>query len=203
MKHASMLSTMLSILVLCCWSAAMAELRSEPQPLPFPPTIEAPQDIAYPGTLTLHIATDLAHRIFLVHETIPVVASGPMTLLNPQWIPGAHGGVEMTREMLRLNWYVGTLYPAGYFSRRIKVDASVTLPAEWRFGTALDVATSGGNTTKFKTVSIETPLDLLIKQGDTYRTVRIDYRGGLHYPTLERIKATPALLDNIIAKRKS
>ena len=34
-------------------------------------------------------ATDVAHRIFRVHETIPVVA-GPVTLLYPQWIPGNH-----------------------------------------------------------------------------------------------------------------
>ena len=32
------------------------------------------------------------------------------------------------------------LYPAGYFSRRIPVEASVTLPEGWQFGTALETA---------------------------------------------------------------
>ncbi|MGA0587990.1 M61 family metallopeptidase [Dyella sp. KRB-257] len=49
------------------------------------------QDTPYvPGTLKIHVdATDVAHRVFRVHETIPAVA-GPLTLLYPQWIPGNH-----------------------------------------------------------------------------------------------------------------
>ena len=34
--------------------------------------VPAPQDVAYPGTLKISVdATDLAHRIFRVHEVIP------------------------------------------------------------------------------------------------------------------------------------
>jgi predicted metalloprotease with PDZ domain len=39
------------------------------------------------------------------------------------------------------------------------------------------------------------PLDLLVKEGDNYRTLRIDYRGGLRYPRLERIADAPERLD--------
>ena len=39
------------------------------------------------------------------------------------------------------------------------------------------------------------PLDLLVKDGDSYRSLRIDYRGGLRYPRLERIAETPERLD--------
>src|SRR6202162_6682833 len=43
------------------------------------------------GTLKINVdATDVAHRIFSVHESIPA-APGPLTLLYPQWIPGTHG----------------------------------------------------------------------------------------------------------------
>ncbi|HEY9028183.1 MAG TPA: peptidase M61, partial [Burkholderiaceae bacterium] len=38
------------------------------------------------------------------------------------------------------------------------------------------------------------PIELLVKDGDRYRLVRIDYRGGLRYPALERIPGTPDLL---------
>ena len=49
-----------------------------------------PQDVAYPGTVALHVdASDTAQGIFRVHETIPVQA-GELTLLYPQWIPGDH-----------------------------------------------------------------------------------------------------------------
>ncbi|MCE9686761.1 peptidase M61 [Shewanella sp. AS16] len=58
--------------------------------LPARAEIAAPQDQAYAGTLSLKVdATDLSHRIFQVHEDIPVTP-GPLTLLYPQWIPGHH-----------------------------------------------------------------------------------------------------------------
>ncbi len=55
--------------------------------------VPAPQDTPYPGTIALHVdASDTAQGIVRVHETIPVTA-GAMTLLYPQWIPGAHSPV--------------------------------------------------------------------------------------------------------------
>jgi predicted metalloprotease with PDZ domain len=52
--------------------------------------VAAPQDVPYQGTLKINVdATDLAHRIFRVRETIPAQA-GPLTLLYPQWLPGNH-----------------------------------------------------------------------------------------------------------------
>jgi predicted metalloprotease with PDZ domain len=45
-------------------------------------------------------------------------------------------------------------------------------------------------------------VELLIKDGSRYRMVKIDYRGGLRYPRLERVAGTPARLDDILAARK-
>jgi predicted metalloprotease with PDZ domain len=45
------------------------------------------------------------------------------------------------------------------------------------------------------------PIELLVKNGDRYRTVKIDYRGGLRYPHLERDESKAALLDQILAPR--
>lgn len=45
------------------------------------------------------------------------------------------------------------------------------------------------------------PIELLVRAGDRYRTVRIDYHGGLRYPHLERDTAMPARLDDILAPR--
>ena len=56
-----------------------------------PPPIPSPQNVPYTaGTIKIDVdGTDVAHRIFRVHETIPV-AAGALTLLYPQWIPGNH-----------------------------------------------------------------------------------------------------------------
>ena len=40
-----------------------------------------------------------------------------------------------------------------------------------------------------------------MKNGERFRTIRIDYHDGLRYPRLERNAATPARLDDILAPR--
>lgn len=58
---------------------------------PMSQEVPAPQNAPYAaGTLKIDVdATDLAHRVFRVHEQIPA-AAGPLTLLYPQWLPGNH-----------------------------------------------------------------------------------------------------------------
>ncbi|RDZ26660.1 M61 family metallopeptidase [Lysobacter silvisoli] len=46
-----------------------------------------------------------------------------------------------------------------------------------------------------------TPIELIVKQGDAVRSVRIDYREGLKYPSLERIPGTPDRLSKILAPK--
>jgi len=52
--------------------------------------VPVPQNVPYPGTLTLKVdLTDLDRRVFTVRESIPV-KPGPLTLLYPEWLPGNH-----------------------------------------------------------------------------------------------------------------
>jgi predicted metalloprotease with PDZ domain len=46
-----------------------------------------------------------------------------------------------------------------------------------------------------------TPIELLVRSGEQFKTVRIDYHGGLRFPHLEQIPGAPALLDDILAPR--
>ena len=46
------------------------------------------------------------------------------------------------------------------------------------------------------------PVELLIRRGKAYKTVAIDYKGGLRYPRLEKIAGKPAYLDDILAEKK-
>jgi predicted metalloprotease with PDZ domain len=45
------------------------------------------------------------------------------------------------------------------------------------------------------------PIRLLLKNGDQYRTIALDYHGGLRYPHLERVRGTPDRLGAILAPR--
>ena len=48
----------------------------------------------------------------------------------------------------------------------------------------------------------KTPIELLLKYQDEYKTVPVDYHGGLQYPHLLRVKGTPDYLDQIIAAKQ-
>jgi predicted metalloprotease with PDZ domain len=48
------------------------------------------------------------------------------------------------------------------------------------------------------TVKSTEPIELLIKDGDFYKTHRIEYHGGSRYPHLERNEGRPDLLSAII-----
>lgn len=47
-----------------------------------------------------------------------------------------------------------------------------------------------------------TPIELLVKDNDQYRTVHVDYHDGLRYPHLERAGTGAASLDAILEPRK-
>ncbi len=46
------------------------------------------------------------------------------------------------------------------------------------------------------------PVELLVKSGDRYRSVKLTYQGGLRYPRLEPIAGAPTRLDDIYTARK-
>jgi predicted metalloprotease with PDZ domain len=47
----------------------------------------------------------------------------------------------------------------------------------------------------------KTPIKLLMKRGDIYRTIDLPYYGGLRYPVLEKIGTGPSGLDALLAPR--
>ncbi len=77
----------------------------------------------------------------------------------------AVGDMESSREILMIEWNELVLYPAGYYTRRIPVAASLTLPPEWQFGTALETASANGAQTSFRTVPLETLVDSPVYAG--------------------------------------
>lgn len=191
--------------------------------------IPAPQARDYPGTIDIHVdATDVQHRIFSVHETVPVKSGHTVYLQYPEWIPGHHrpsgpidqmaglvihdadgnriawkrdpynvyafrvevpddvseldvafkflaaqdrseGPIRMTPEMVNLSWEKVSLYPAGYNADQIETHPSVTLPQGWQLGTALETASTDGNTTTFKNIDYLNLIDSPIFAGEHFK----------------------------------
>jgi len=112
-RSISSLTVFLAAMSLAVAPAIDAQTSAGPRPAPLPPPIVAPADTPYPGTISLLVdATNVNARIFNVHETIPVKA-GKMTLLYPEWLPGAHSpanpvanfaGLVLTASGNRVDW---------------------------------------------------------------------------------------------------
>jgi predicted metalloprotease with PDZ domain len=92
-------------------------------------------------------------------------------------IESAQGPIMMTQEMLRLNWYIAALYPAGHYARKINFDVSVKLPPGWDYATALETASKSGDTVRFKAASWETVIDSPLFAGKHMRKFDLDPGG--------------------------
>jgi predicted metalloprotease with PDZ domain len=233
--------------------ALAARVQPLPQPAAPTPPIAAPRDVPYPGLLKLSVdATDLDRRIFRVRETIPVARPGPITLLFPMWLPGAHsprgelnklagltvtangkrvewvrdpvevaafhievpagaqalelefqylsptngdqGRIVVTPEMMNVQWNNMALYPAGYFTRQIQIEASIRLPDGWDYATGLETASKSGDLVTFKPISFDNLVDSPMFAGRWFKKIDLD-PGGRSRVTLDLMADDPSLLE--------
>jgi predicted metalloprotease with PDZ domain len=86
----------------------------------------------------------------------------------------SHGRITSTPDLLGLQWDTVVLYPAGHAARGITVQPSVTLPAGWSFGGALEVASRSDDTVRFKPVDLETLVDSPLFAGRNYLQIDLD-----------------------------
>ncbi len=91
----------------------------------------------------------------------------------------SQGPAILTDKMVDLSWNTLSLYPAGYYTRDIRFAPSVTLPAGWKFGTALErvdqpQASQNGSTITFKPTTYNTLVDSPIYAGLYFKRVDLD-----------------------------
>lgn len=68
-----------------------------------PTSLPQAVDQPYPGTLTLDVdATDTRHKIYRVHESIPVQPGSVTTLWYPQWETASHGPTGLVNRLAGL-----------------------------------------------------------------------------------------------------
>jgi predicted metalloprotease with PDZ domain len=84
------------MLLIACAAAAAASAQGNSTPLPVQviaaSPIPPPVDHAFAGVIALNVeATDVARKLFVVREVIPVQGAGGMTLLYPRWESASHG----------------------------------------------------------------------------------------------------------------
>ncbi len=107
-------------------------------------------------------------------------------------IGGEGRTIMVTPEMLGLQWNTVVLYPAGYYASRIVVAPELTLPADWDFGTALDVEARKGGFVTFKHISLEMLVDSPVFAGRYFKKIQLDPA-----VRLDIVADSPGSYDNI------
>ncbi len=117
-------------------------------------------------------------QVFAFHLTPPADAKTlevEFQYLSPT--AGDQGRVVMTPEMLNAQWLNLAVYPAGYFTRRINIDAAIKLPEGWGYGTALETDKVENGWTRFKTVDFDTLMDSPMFAGRYFKRYDLDTSG--------------------------
>ena len=85
---------------------------------------------------------------------------------------GNQGRIVMTPDLESVQWIANSLYPAGYYTRNISVQASVKVPAGWHVATALMPASGAGTSeVTYQPVSYEILCDSPAIAGAHYRAI--------------------------------
>jgi predicted metalloprotease with PDZ domain len=226
-------------------------------PTPLPPPVPEAQDIPFPGTILLNVDTTGSPQrgIWHVTETIPVAATGRMTLRYPRFLPGNHGpsgpieavaGInfkangrlltwardpvdvfafhvdvptgttqivaefdylsdqpgsigrtEHTANLINVEWEKVSLYPAGYYTRRIPVRATITLPDGFTGVSAVDGEPHQGGRIAYPQTDYETLVDSPLLAGRNFRAWDLGHDVDLNVfaDRPEQLAATPEQIE--------
>jgi predicted metalloprotease with PDZ domain len=84
---------------------------------------------------------------------------------------GFSAGASTGDNLAVLNWNELLVYPSNMPSAQIMVEPSVTLPAEWKFGTALTQSSTEGNTVHFQPIPLNVLIDSPLLAGRFFREI--------------------------------
>ncbi len=89
-----------------------------------------------------------------------------------------------------MQWNTVLLYPAGYYARDVVFKPSVTLPQDWKFGTALELSEQTGAEAHFKPVNLDELIDSPMFAGKYFK--RFDLDPGAKVPVFLNVVADRA-----------
>jgi predicted metalloprotease with PDZ domain len=106
------------------------------------------------------------------------------------------GRIVITPAMMNLQFEMVSLYPAGYFTRRIPVRATVTYPDGWKAASGLP-SRATGSTYAYETTDYETLVDSPVFAGRHFRQEQLAPRVRLNIVADDaaNLAATPAQID--------
>ena len=94
-------------------------------------------------------------EMFAFHLKVPATAKQ----IEVNFDDASQPGTVATANLARIKWNRLLLYPRGIASDNIKVTASLKLPADWKYATALQETSNNGNIVNFAETNLTTFID--------------------------------------------
>jgi predicted metalloprotease with PDZ domain len=138
------------------------------------------------------------------HVEVPAGASSieaSLDFISPAGPSGIYtGGASATEKMMVVSWNTMLLYPAGWTTDELTYEAALRLPAGWKFGGPLPVASQSGSDVKFKPASLTTLVDSPLIAGEYLRVVPLAENPrtemDIAADSAGALEAPPELLDH-------
>jgi predicted metalloprotease with PDZ domain len=112
--------------------------------------------------------------MFAYHLTVPQGVTKlemKIDFLASSSLSGFSAGGSTSENLALLSWNTLLVYPADTNAIDVMFTPSITIPAGWQFGTALDKDGGTGQSTTFKTVSLEQLIDSPVLAGRYFREI--------------------------------
>ena len=124
-------------------------------------------------------------NMYAFHLDVPAGASTidvSFDFISPSELGGFSSGASATTELAVLNWNQLLLYPQGSQPDSFQFQATLTVPSNWKYGTALPIQRESGNQIQFQPASLTTMVDSPVSTGAHYRTFDLGADRGIpHY----------------------
>jgi predicted metalloprotease with PDZ domain len=124
-------------------------------------------------------------NMYAIHVEVPAGVSSldvAFDFLPAPESPGFSSGGSTTSELAVLNWNQLLLYPQGAEADSLQVEASLRVPQQWRYGTALPIRRESGGEIEFLPAALTTVVDSPVSMGAHYRTIDLGADGSIpHY----------------------
>jgi predicted metalloprotease with PDZ domain len=112
--------------------------------------------------------------MFAYHLTVPQGVTKiemKIDFLASSSLSGFSAGGSTSENLALLSWNTLLVYPADTNAIDVMFTPSITIPAGWQFGTALDKDGGSSQSTTFKTVSLEQLIDSPVLAGRYFREI--------------------------------
>jgi len=146
---------------------------------------------------TLNWRRDLTD-MFTIHVEVPAGVSSveaSLDYLSPAGERGFSESASATARMTVVSWNQVLLYPSGFPADQISYSASLRLPAGWKFGSALPVASHNGDEIHFKPTSLYTLVDSPVIAGEYLKVVPLSPAGEYPQHEMDIAADSAAALD--------